>query len=284
MKKIITYIFIFFIATGFIYSQVSGLELGMRYLKLGNTYMKAENYELALSNLKKGFEIVRGKSKYWEAVAYEYLGYYYLEADNNTAKAIEYLNIAQLLYSESIGQYDGSPMALRAILDMLQFKGYSPEPIGNTGVRNRNNSTILNYQHRKLRELPSDIPINVENMSLAENKFREFPNGLLNFKNLEYLTLENNKIKSIPNNISELKNLKYLNLSNNNLKEVPNGIAELQNLKVLELTGNKIPFEVISNLIRVMPNTNILFDEYILKPMKGPDEGESIEVYEEIVE
>ena len=66
-------------------------------------------------------------------------------------------------------------------------------------------------------------------------------------------------------NISELKQLQFLDLSGNALKNIPIGIAELKHLRILNIKGNKIPFEQISNLIRILPNTNILYDEFILK-------------------
>jgi len=53
-----------------------------------------------------------------------------------------------------------------------------------------------------------------------------------------------------------------LDLSDNDLEEIPRNICGCENLQVLNLKGNEINFESLTNIIRCLPNTNILFDEY----------------------
>jgi hypothetical protein len=257
------------------YAQENNLELGVRYLKLGNSYLYSKNYDLAEKYLLKGQNIVKGKNKYWEAVSYEYMGYFYLNAKNDKPKAMEFLNKAQLLYKEIVDQKDGSPVAMESLLDLTQFQSNNnmqSDPVKGQNITNKTGSEIMNCDSKKLRELPTDIPSNIKNLSMADNKFRDFPADLTNFSNLEYLNLENNKIKELPEDIGNMKNLKYLNLSGNKIKKLPESICSMKNLKMLDLKRNKISFEDISNLIRCLPNTNILFDEYILKPSLPSEE------------
>lgn len=291
---------LFFLTFNFTFSKFSNDELAARYLKLGNTYLILNDLDNSYKYLIIAYNLVKGKNNYWEAVALEYIGYYFIKK-NDIEKAIRYLNNSQLLYQSIILMDNGSQEVLKNILDKLQFRGkyenidlkQLEKEIDNfelnlldqdcfKGIPSVKNEyptypKVLNYDNKKLRELPNDIDKSVVNLSLANNKIREFPQGLLNLTNLEFLNLENNKIKSIPDNINKLKNLKYLNLSNNKLKSIPSTLVDLKNLKLLDLTGNKIPFTDIANLLRAMPNTNILFDEFILKPETTEENTEEIE-------
>jgi len=166
-----------------------GLEQGVKYLKLGNTYLTCGDYDEAIKFLNKGYNIVRDKSKYWSAVAYEYLGFYYYLSQNDRSKALDYLNRAKSIYDEIIVISDGSQEALRCCMGDLDQVG--PSNLAMTGYTSFNG--VMNYDNQKLRELPEDIPMNISNLSLADNKFRDFPVGLLDFKNLQFLNLADNK-------------------------------------------------------------------------------------------
>ncbi|MFC2130008.1 leucine-rich repeat domain-containing protein [Bacteroidota bacterium] len=259
LEKGLLYIVIFLMlfSSGTLLAQ--NLEQGVKYLKLGNTYMTCGDYDEAIKFLNKGHDIVRNKSKYWTAVAYEYLGFYYHLSDNDRSKALSYLNRAKAIYEDIISIPDGSQEALNCCMDNLdQVKSFPPSSSVNVS-----GSEVMNYDNQKLRELPDDIPLNINNLSLADNKFRDFPAGLFDFKNLQFLNLANNKLKELPEDISSLQNLLYLNLSGNKLKNLPAGLSGMKNLRMLDLKGNKIEFEDISNLLRKLPNTNILFDKYV---------------------
>lgn len=62
-------------------SAESGVDLGIRWLKLGNTYREAREFNKAEEFLKKGRDILKSgsswKHKYWTTVSDEYLGLLY---------------------------------------------------------------------------------------------------------------------------------------------------------------------------------------------------------------
>jgi hypothetical protein len=79
-------------------AQTSTSELGLRYLKLGNTHREARNFESASFYLSRGLDLVRGRgSKYWEAVANEYLGLLHRDM-NNKFVALDYMRRAENIY------------------------------------------------------------------------------------------------------------------------------------------------------------------------------------------
>lgn len=275
-------------------------DLGIRYLKLGNTYREANEFNKAEEYLNKGKNIVsvgyKWDNKYWTAVADEYFAYLYFDLsliqndDNNKnyfkQLSLEYFNKAKSQYEKLVKIEDGSQDAISEVMKNLE----GLEKKFNSSFERKANqlsNNVLNYEKLKLRELPIGIGKNVENLTLAENKFREFPPGLSSFTNLEYLNLSDNKIKSIspdieqitklkwldlsnnkikdlPIELCNLTNLEELNLMNNNLKDLPACLCQMSNLKILNLKNNKLPYPQIANLIKCLPNTNIFIDEYKL--------------------
>jgi tetratricopeptide (TPR) repeat protein len=287
-KLIILAILIFGIVS--LNADVDQFEQGIRYLKLGNTYREAKDYDKATDFINKGKKLVSQektwKSKYWTAVAYEFYGYLFRDI-NMPDLAVEYFEKAISQYSEIITQTDGSQVALDPVLESLRNLKYqthkieNPEPIAISG------EPVVNMDNLKLKAMPV-ISENTENLSMAFNKFKSVPAGVFSLKelrylnlsknkikevsgswddlpNLHYLDLSDNKIKEVADGIGDLKNLKELDLSNNSIKMLPQGLCKLKQLEVLNLKGNKIKFEQIKNLIQCLPNTNIIHDEYILK-------------------
>ncbi len=288
-------------------------DLGQRYLKLGNTYREADDFEKAEEYLSKGKKIVSSGStwnnRYWSAVANEYFAYLYNDLSKNQKNinnkdyfkqlSMEYFNKAKSQYENLIKINDGSQDAISEVmknLNGLESKFNSNHDNSFNSERNsgKNSNKVLNFEKLKLKELPKGIGDNVENLSLAENKFKEFPPGLSKFKNLKYLNLSENKIKSISPDIEQLKNLKWLDLSdnkikklpenlcnltglerldlmNNNLKEIPACLCQMTNLKILNLKDNKLEYPQIVNIIKCLPNTNILIDEYELVKEKNDE-------------
>lgn len=287
----------------------ANLDLGVRYLKLGNTYREANEFNKAEEFLNKGKGLVSvgndWENKYWTAVADEYYAYLYLDLskmqndDNNKEYflnlSIEHLNKAKNEYQKLISIKDGSQDAIREILENIKnLDNIFPKSIVKNSRVNLDN--VLNYDRLKLRELPVGLTPEVVNLTLSENKFREFPPGLSRFNKLEYLNLSQNSIRSISPDIEQLKNLKWLDLSDNRLRELPENICNLvnleelnlmnnkfktlpsclcqmQNLKILNLKNNSLPYQEISNLIKCLPNTNIFLDEYKLV---DPNEEQTI--------
>ncbi|MCU0427989.1 MAG: tetratricopeptide repeat protein [Candidatus Kapabacteria bacterium] len=90
-------------------------ELGLRYLKLSNTYRESGNFDMAQFYASRGLNLVRGRgSRYWEAVGNEYLGLIYRDAGDRLT-ALEYLREAERLYRTVI-----SPMRSESSLDAVQ--------------------------------------------------------------------------------------------------------------------------------------------------------------------
>lgn len=93
----------------------SSAELGLRYLKLGNTYRESRNVDLAQYYLRRGLELVRGlNSRYWEGVANEYLGLTYRDMGDRIT-ALEYLRRAETIYRSVM-----NPLRTQSSLDAVQ--------------------------------------------------------------------------------------------------------------------------------------------------------------------
>ncbi|MBS1538290.1 MAG: leucine-rich repeat domain-containing protein [Bacteroidetes bacterium] len=309
MKKISISIIVLLLS---ICSIASANELGKRYLKLGNTYRESGNFDKAEEYLERGKNLVT-KDGYWSATASEFLGYLYRDMVNsgNYSDNSDYLlalakdNMEQALigFQKSVKQPDGSPLALSELMqnieeinskienDNLSIEGKA----GNKPTQNYGNGKVINIDNSKLKEIPYDLPMNMENFSAVNNRIKDFPtifaqfpklkylnlkknkittidNGISGLKGLKILNCSDNKIKSLPQNIGELKQLEVLDVSNNKLKEIPTSILSLKNLKVLDISGNKIQFCHITTLLKNMPNTNIIFDKYELVDEEATDE------------
>lgn len=281
-------------------------ELGKRYLKLGNTYRETGDYGKAEEYLLEGQNLV-ANSVYWSATAHEFLGYLYRDmagsgqysANTDYFLALAKDNVEAALdgFRKSVRQRDGSPAALAGLSDMsenlskkmgLQF----PDDDAETGYTSAmsvmsgyGNSSIVNMDNAKLKDIANALPTTMENFSAVNNRLKEFPAMFTQYPRLQFVNLKNNKIaavpswigklrqlkglnlsgnkiKSLPASIAELQRLESMDLSDNKLKDIPSSIASLKQLKVLDISGNKIPFSQIASLMRSMPNTNIVFDRY----------------------
>jgi tetratricopeptide (TPR) repeat protein len=112
-------------------------DLGIRYLKLGNTYRETRNYDLAQLYVKKGLDLVRNRgSRYWEAAGYEYLGLIYRDMGERDL-ALEYLRVAQSIFASILNPRDGtgSDDALKLVIadiergaDRLPVRSMPPAP------------------------------------------------------------------------------------------------------------------------------------------------------------
>ena len=106
MKKLfLTIIMSMFVwATGF--AQTQDLNSALRFIKAGNTLREVKQYDQSEEYLNKALNIVRNKDKYWEAAAYENLGFLYrdqeniIEASRNFAKAIDIYHSLKMSMSE----------------------------------------------------------------------------------------------------------------------------------------------------------------------------------------
>jgi hypothetical protein len=131
-----------------------------------------------------------------------------------------------------------------------------------TGIASLTYLKVLHLVHCRIKIIPSEIGylINLEKISLYDNRIQEIPIGLLRLTQLKVLRLSHNKIKSIPKEINGLVNLIELNLTSNQITSIPKEIGGLSKLRMLYLGCNpikSIPVEicVIPGLLELTLNS-----------------------------
>ncbi|MCX7981756.1 MAG: tetratricopeptide repeat protein [Syntrophales bacterium] len=112
-------------------------SLGIHMLNIGNTYREIKDFQNALRNLNDGLEkIKKVGDRYWEAAAYTYLGWFYIDTKDIKA-AKNYLFKAKEIF-ESIGSNDGTRSVLISLLVLEAGKKrnqYAGIEIGSKGVK-----------------------------------------------------------------------------------------------------------------------------------------------------
>lgn len=276
-------------------AENGNLALAIRYIKLGNTYREGKDFDNAAKFLSKGRNIaLKYKSfegKYWTAASLESLGYLYRDMGMQE-ESVKNLNSALEIYKSVIKQSDGSQAALLGVINKIS----SLNDLSSSSNSAYPSDDIIGLSSKKLKELPNDIPQNANSLILKDNRFRNFPEGILRMSSLQYLDLSENRLKNISDGIGTLKKLEYLDLNTNKIEEIPASIANLQNLKVLNLENNrlkelrfelcnlkqlkilnlrsnKLDFQEVLKLVRCLPNTNILFDKYNEEEETEPETG-----------
>lgn len=149
-------------------------NLGVRYLKLGNSYREARNFDLAQTYLKRGLDMVRNRNAYWEATGYEYLGLLYRDMGDRQM-ALEYLRTAASLYDRVVTMRNnqGSDEVLRSIIaDVEQgssaVRSIPPPPQVVGDVRMQEENRRLQEENRILQAKINDL----------ENRIRQLETGL----------------------------------------------------------------------------------------------------------
>ena len=94
--------------------------------------------------------------------------------------------------------------------------------------------------HNSLTSLPSEVDqlVNLRELFLHHNSFRDVPLCLCELPKLEILWLSSNKIQDIPPEIVGLKSLRHLHLEHNQIDVFQEALCELQCLEVLYLNHN----------------------------------------------
>ena len=310
MKSVIIIFILFFSIQVFSQKQIKDLniknnfELGQRYLKLGNSYREAKDFDKANKYLEKGLSTVQAdkswKGTYWTAVAEEYFGLLYRDLAEQS-KDLNLKTISENYFKQAIDEYkkilnrpETSPEPIEMLLNQKTNLEKHLHPSKNKEFKEKtpNSDNILNkainLENQKLKNLPEALPDEMQSLSIAWNKLQEFPSNLTNYKDLTYLDISHNSLKLLGENISDmqniqyldlsfnqlqslpaglpnLSNLKFLNLENNRLKKLPADLCEMKSLKILKLKKNKLSLNEIMLLIKCLPNTMISFDEYIPK-------------------
>ncbi|WP_052591901.1 leucine-rich repeat domain-containing protein [Aureispira sp. CCB-QB1] len=102
--------------------------------------------------------------------------------------------------------------------------------------------------------------INLRQLYLSNNNFKEIPYEISELDQLEVLNLSYNNIHTIFPDIAYLTHLKVLFLANNNISKIPNELGALKQLTQLDLTGNPLTKDAITALQELLPNTTLKFD------------------------
>lgn len=274
--NVITILIVAYLSTATLFAQTSNYELGIRYIKLGNTYREANDLENALKYIEMGQKIFvkqrNATEKYWYAVALEHLGYCYRDL-KQLHRAESLLKDAHLIFKDVVEQSDGSPFAVDIITTKLGYdisnsknknSSYCPvkceeHHIGHSSnhitpgmpIHSHNNPTksmqmrspvVINLGFQDLydEELGEYITEKrIDVMLLNDNNFEILPSAIINsFSTLLEVDLANNYIIEFPY-LPKLKELRRLNLANNYLLEIGDFISELVSLEYLDLSGNE---------------------------------------------
>ena len=263
-----------------VFAQRDNLELGIRYLKLGNTYREAKDYTKSKEYLNKGLEIVmKQNNRYWMATSKEYMGYLYRDWGtelNNTEylhRAKEYFQDAFLQFSRIIRQPDGSEVASRMVLENLDYLLKEMDGIASSGDSKdqKENKYILNglkYLSRNqtdkakeefvkalkvnpnssiasyligLTDVPYTGPVDNEKSSKKGRVYTSLEEIRAESPmQITRVDLSDKELKNFPGDLSDLRNLEFLNLSNNELTKLPDDICDFRKLKELNLSNNDI--------------------------------------------
>ncbi len=240
------------------YPQRDNLELGIRYLKLGNTYREAKDYSKSKEYLYKGLEIVmKQNSRYWMATSKEYMGYLYrdwgteLNKNEYLHRAKEYFQDAFVQFSKIIRQPDGSEVASRMVLENLDYLLSEMDGLSNSGdpkMEQKENKFIMNglkylarNQNEKAREeFEKALKVN-PNSSIA--------GYLIGLTELPYTgavdTEKRSKQGRVYTSLDEIRaespmQVTRLDLSEKELKNFPGDIYDLKNLEYLNLSNNEL--------------------------------------------
>lgn len=268
----------------------TGLELGKRYLKLGNSYREAGDLKLAFDYLDKGSSIAyNNRDNYWIGVANEFFGYYYRDLAKQTGNmdylrtAQNYLDMAFLSYDKVVKQRDGSPVAVNMLKNSIREqmnngfnnneKDITKNSLQSTKKpdlsENKTNSSFIpdtdcpeisNYVvYVSLKEANAE-PEKVEILDLTGQEFIDFPMDILRYSNLKELILTNLGLTDLPEALGGLQYLQRLNLDGNDLTRLPVSLKNLKCLKTIFIRGNFIDCDYLLSLQRNLKDLQIVTD------------------------
>lgn len=173
MKKLLLTLLLgmFVWASGFA-QATADFNTALKYIKAGNTLREVKQYDQAEEYLNKALNVVRNKDKYWEAAAYENLGFLYrdqeniLEASRNFSKAIDIYRSLKMAMSEK------ALMQLMAGLKDTEelFAGID---IGSKGVKLSIIGVSVSPKKGLTYNLRKSMSINTEPSALSAASIRE---------------------------------------------------------------------------------------------------------------
>ena len=99
---------------------------------------------------------------------------------------------------------------------------------------------ITERDYMSIEEARVNHPDSVFALRMKKMKLTEFPEEILNYKNLRALDLTKNRLTNIPQNLNQLQKLEILTLSKNKLQIFPIVICSMPNLKSISVSNNII--------------------------------------------
>ncbi|MEN9445448.1 MAG: hypothetical protein RIS47_2339 [Bacteroidota bacterium] len=99
----------------------------------------------------------------------------------------------------------------------------------------------------------------LQEIRLTRMDLDTIPNEIWKLTQLKELRLSRNNIKKLPAEIVQLTSLESLDLANNKLTSLPKELSTMQQLKYIRLESNPLLPEVIKQLRKALPNTEIKF-------------------------
>ena len=172
MKKLFLILFMsmFVCATSFAQSQ--DLNSALKFIKAGNTLREVKQYDQAEEYLNKALNIVKNKDKYWEAAAYENLGFLHrdqeniLEASRNFVKAIEIYHSLRMAMSEK-----ALTQLMGGLKDTEEF--FAGIDIGSKGVKLSIIGISVSAKKGLTYSLKKSMSINTEPSALSAVAIKE---------------------------------------------------------------------------------------------------------------
>lgn len=177
MKFLVINIFIFLVTLINVYSQynkqlapLSTLmkknELTERYLKLGNTYREAKQFDISLEYLNKGLVSAQNNNNiYWTAVGYEFKGYLY--RDNSDLKsAKEYLEKAKYIFEKIIKMKRGSNEAIDMVIQDLSKKNIS-------SIKSNSEPSSNPLEVSKLKKDIEEYKLRISSLEIENSELKE---------------------------------------------------------------------------------------------------------------
>lgn len=258
MRTLLVLAIAFILSASVILPQRDNLELGIRYLKLGNTYREAKDYTKSKEYLNKGLEIVmKQNNRYWIATSKEYMGYLYrdwgteLNKTEYMQRAKEYFQDAFVQFSKIIRQPDGSEVASRMVLENLDYLLDEMDGLSKSDdfkMNQKENKFIMNGL-KYLSRNQNDKAREEFEKALKANPNSSIASYLLGLADLPYTgAIDSDKSAKkgrVYTSLDEVRaespmQVTRLDLSDKELKNFPGDIYDLKNLESLNLSNNEI--------------------------------------------
>ena len=118
---------------------------------------------------------------------------------------------------------------------------------------------LLNYNH--IKQLPPIKNLqHLQQLEMKSNQLTSLPLGFITLQKVQSINLSDNLLDDSSMDVFQsLPLLVSLDLGDNKLTKVPPGLDHLKKLQYLRLTGNTIDKQSITDLQKMLPNTNIVF-------------------------